>query len=825
MADKARFKPYRIIGAYDSETSNLISTTAKKAFPILHQIGLLDTTIEQVTSTNVEDVTRIYLYRHTIDLYEMLERIASKSLKYVPVIACHNLSFDMYNLASFFEGKNVRVLAKSRQKPITFTILDDEDNPRLVVWDTLVFSQKSLSYMGQECNYSKLTGAWDYDLIRTPETPLTERELDYAKHDIYSLLAWLGYWCRLNPDIKPSLLANRVLTKTGVVRQRRLLRFGKLKGKTLKRNVNKNWSTLNYVNKFKSDDELFTCVASTRGGFTFIAKNNANRVFDLKAGRSIYGYDATSQHPAQIVTHKYPTNFKQATSEELDIAFNIVENSTFDDVLNKFYKPFPVAFYGLFEFENLRLKEDTIYSKLGISTLASARCSSTYSSDSVLVEENEQGEVFKSHLHESGYHDSVIEPEYAYGKLMSAKVARLYITELTAFEISKVFDFDSVRAIGGYITSKFIRPSDLATISVMQFYDAKNEFKQAREKFYNREKIENLERLKELKIPDFVIAGMSDYSIDASIVESTYLGLKADLNALFGIEACNEYRRDTLLTHNGIDYEGEQGIENEPKQNKAFYQFGQRIVGWSRIAQLIVIELVQEHIDTIVNGDTDSLKFLIQDNNVEKVNKSLKRFNKAIDASKKHVCYRVEKQFSDYYSSLDEIGYYVLEFKVQQFCAGWNKAYVIRELDKRDGREHFKFTLAGVPAKHVNELADELYKRGWSFGDICDRLLGYNTTFAYNITNLHARSFPQWGEIISEEVSDYTGVKSRVIEPASLALYPMTKTLNDTRNKDNHRNMLYSLHNRETVKVNSCLVTSKGIYRQEDLIHGRANIL
>ena len=36
---KRPYKPYRIIGAYDSETTNLSSGVDKRAFPILHQLG------------------------------------------------------------------------------------------------------------------------------------------------------------------------------------------------------------------------------------------------------------------------------------------------------------------------------------------------------------------------------------------------------------------------------------------------------------------------------------------------------------------------------------------------------------------------------------------------------------------------------------------------------------------------------------------------------------------------------------------------------------------------------------------------------------------
>lgn len=825
---KRDYKPYRIIGAYDSETTNYVQGTSKIAFPILHQLGLIDIDIDQVTNSNVEQLTRLYMYRHAVDLYETLDRIATAQVPYVPVICCHNLSFDMYGLASWLSSHDVKVLAKSQRKPITFTILGDDGEPCLVIWDTLVFAQKSLGYMGKECGYEKLSGDWDYDLVRTPETLLTSQEKAYAAHDIYALLAWLGYWCRLNPDIEPSELAQRVVSKTGVVRRRRVQRFGKIKGIGQSKTVGQWWSFLNAQEAFEDDEELYTCIASTRGGFTFCARKNANRVFDFaeSENKHVFGFDATSQHPSQMVSHRYPVKFKKAGAELMQDAFEVVAAHTLDDVLEHYERPFGVAFYGRFTFTNLRLKAGGIFEGFGIAPLAAARCKAVYKPDSFIAEENAQGEAYREHMHDQGYSDTAYNAVYAFGKLESADAATLYLTELAAWELSQAYTWDSVEAHDGYMTLSFDKPSDMALISVMQFYAAKNAFKHAQERYFSGQRLTNAQELLGYGIPEFVVKGMDNGTIDESTVKSTYLGLKADLNALFGIEACNEYRRDTILGASGIEYTGGFGVENAPDQPKAWYQFGQRIVGWSRIAQIIVMELCSPYIETIVNGDTDSVKFVAKDQELGSIQAALEVMNRAIDKAKHDVCSRVRRCYPDYYDRLDGIGYYVLEFSTRQFCAAWNKAYCIRELDKRDGMEHVSFTLAGVPASHkssglsVNELADDLIsKHDWGFGDVCDRFLGYNTTYAADITGLNARSFPEWGDIVMQDVTDYQGKRSRVMEPAALCLYPMAKTTNDTDTQENARNMLHAIANRPTVATNPCIVTSSGIIDLERIIN------
>lgn len=821
MKDGKGFKPYRIIGAYDSETTNISDGANKSAFPILHQLGLIDAPISTIDNDNVEKFTRLYLYRHSLDLYDALERIVHANLAYVPVVCCHNLSFDMYGLAPFLAEHDVRVLAKSQRKPISFTVLDENGQPRLVIWDTLVFAQKSLGYMGDECGYPKLTGDWDYDLVRTPNTPITEQEKGYAAHDIYVLLAWLGYWCRLNPDIKPDDLGLRVVSKTGVVRRRRVQRFSKLKGKGYKRTVGQFWNFINAQNMFDTDEELYTCQAATRGGFTFCARDNASRVFNFKPneGRRVYGFDATSQHPSQMVSHRYPVRFKRATPENLMMAFQCIELITLDDVLAHYEKPFGVAFYGAFEFTNLRLKQDTPFGDCGIAPLAWARCRE-YERQETIAEENQQGEEFREHMATLGYRDKVERPTYSYGKLESAASAVLWITELTAWEIAQAYEYDSVRAIRGYMTLSFDKPSDMCLVSVMQFYAAKNAFKHARGCYYAGKSLDNQKELLSYGIPEFVVSGMQDGTVDDSVVESTYLGLKADLNALFGIEACNEYRRDTVLSRNGIEYTGEFGMANAPKQPKAWYQLGQRIVGWSRIAQCIVMMLCHPYVETIVNGDTDSVKFVIKDENLGKVKHALERMDTSIDRAKHDVCSRVRTHYPEMYDSLDGIGHYVLEFDTLKFCASWNKAYCISETDPRDNQEHIRFTLAGVPAKKVNKLADSLVKRGWTFADVCDTFLGYNVTYAHDITGLNARAFPEWGSMYVDEVTDYQGHSSKVAEPSALCLYPMAKTVNDTANAENANNMRCALRNRPQVNIEPVIITLDGVKRIGDMING-----
>lgn len=811
---------YRIIGAYDSETTNITLNGKPAAFPILHQLGLLDgTPLKDIEPANIEDHVHVEYYRNSFDIYDRLDEIVNADSGYVPVILCHNLAFDMYGLSAWLSRHDVRVLAKSARKPITFTINDDYGKPKLVIWDTLIFSQQSLERMGNDCGYTKAIGEWDYNLVRTPRTPLTDDELDYAKRDILTLICWVSWWLRRNPDIEESKLGCGVVTKTGIVRERRRVRFNNLKGKGMRKPAGHFLLARCLLDQPKTDDELFTMLAATRGGFTFCSSKNASIPYNLEnTDKSVFAYDATSQHPAQIVSHYYPYGFHDSSSTVLEMAFNLIGKITLDRVLSCWDKPFPAAFYACFRFENLRPKAGSLFEKFGIFPLASARYKSIEQINQ--LDDNGDKTAHMAHMRERAYCDKAENAVTAFGKLVSATSADIYMTELTSWEIWQAYEWDSVSALHGYYTGKFCKPNDIDVISVMQFYKAKDLFKAARGEFYKTGTISNPQDLKDVGIAPAIVDEMTEGTISANDVEATYLALKADLNSIFGVACTNSYRRDTVITQDGIEYVGEFGIVNAPKHPKVWYQFGQRIVGWSRIAQIVVMQLVSSYVETIVNGDTDSVKFICADENKKHIDEQLARYSQALDRGKAKTVKRVKHAYPAQYDELEYIGHYVLEFETKRFCASWNKAYCTHELGK-DGKRHFAFTLAGIPTKRrqnnhscfigVNGYADRLHGLGYSFEDICNIFLGYNVTLANDLIKMNGRKFPQWGEILYEDVVDYRGDSCKVCEPAALALYPMSKTINDTMSADNRNNMRYALKNNPHVNTSHKIITSAGI--------------
>lgn len=519
-------KEYRVIGAFDTETTNLGNIAeGYKAFPILYQLGLLSCNVENLTIENCANNVTVDVFRDCESLYTRLETIISGNNNYVPVILVHNLAFDMYALAPWLNGHDCKVLAKTARKPITITVMDSGD-PSLVFLDTLGLFMKSLKTLGQECGMPKAVGDWDYLKIRTPDTPLTDDEIFYAKRDIETLLVYMGYFLRKNPDLNPGDIGLKVVTKTGVVRSKRMTHLGGLKGDGLKKTVNQLWNYHNRTQAPKTDSELFTMHACTRGGFTFCASKHASKVYIADDVHTIAAFDATSQHPAQMCSRLYPVNFLSASKEELIAAMDCVASVSVDRMLAKWARPFPCAFNALFAFDNLRPKNGSMYEKHGIYPLASARLANRQSAVSLDDMDNQSFEEFRSMLGSKGYADYAENPRILFGKIESADYCELWLTELAFWEVCQAYDFDSCKPIGGYLTLNFRKPTDLSVLSVMRFYEAKSTMKLSMHDG-------NAERLRGL-FPDSLVERMEEGDASEQELKDYYMLSKADLNALFG---------------------------------------------------------------------------------------------------------------------------------------------------------------------------------------------------------------------------------------------------------------------------------------------------
>ena len=147
------------------------------------------------------------------EFINMLDRICDK-LNTSPdqriVCYIHNLSFEFAFMRKFFEWRDV--FAIDTYKPIR-ACTDRGVEFRC----SYVLSGYSLATVAKnltEIKISKLKGELNYDLIRTPLTPLTDREIQYCVNDVQIVVAYIQERIIFDGNI-----AKIPHTKTGYVRQ------------------------------------------------------------------------------------------------------------------------------------------------------------------------------------------------------------------------------------------------------------------------------------------------------------------------------------------------------------------------------------------------------------------------------------------------------------------------------------------------------------------------------------------------------------------------------------------------------------------------------
>lgn len=120
---------------------------------------------------------KVFYGRTWIEFLEFLNTINAINPKAKKYIFVHNLAFEFQFLKSIFLFKDV--MARTPHKPMKASFINFEFRC------TYFMSNCALKQLPKVFNLpvEKMVGDLDYSLIRTPITPLTEKELGYCEHD------------------------------------------------------------------------------------------------------------------------------------------------------------------------------------------------------------------------------------------------------------------------------------------------------------------------------------------------------------------------------------------------------------------------------------------------------------------------------------------------------------------------------------------------------------------------------------------------------------------------------------------------------------------
>lgn len=261
----------------------------------------------------------VYYGRTWDEFRSFLDRLEENCDK-PKIVFVHNLSFEFQFICQQLKIKSV--MSRKSRKVMSCDLADYNIKFRC----TLFMSNVKLAYLPKIFNLpvEKMDGDLDYTKMRTPATPLTEKELGYCEHDCLVVYEY----------IKVELQTyNRVdkipMTSTGKVRKE--LQKLVMKDPYYRRLVG------NAINIRPSVYNML--IESFAGGYT-----HANYMYTDEVLENIDSYDETSAYPYVLVTCKFPMKAFQEchikTREEMLPEYAYLLRVKFTNIKCKYYNNF-----------------------------------------------------------------------------------------------------------------------------------------------------------------------------------------------------------------------------------------------------------------------------------------------------------------------------------------------------------------------------------------------------------------------------------------------------------------------------------------------------
>lgn len=298
---------------FDTETTTVENIVPDKSFSFIYRAML---------SINNKIVIMIRTYEEINELFARINKYYEKKFKsknpnvinFKYIVWVHNLSYDFQFCRNCEIFGNVdRVISRKKYDTISIT------------FDNIIEFRDSYSLLGSSLDsaskdyntpHMKMKGDLAYNLIRTPITPLTKKELGYCLGDVVvgvELIAILlkseGYGAKDTKNTKTGKLEtsysfnNFPYTKTGSVRNY-------IKN-VCRKNPKLEWERKSCLKKIKTTPEIFEKLKKAyTGGYTHAFFSNKLDVITF-----VNSFDITSDYPYQILTKKFP----MGTFEEYDL--------------------------------------------------------------------------------------------------------------------------------------------------------------------------------------------------------------------------------------------------------------------------------------------------------------------------------------------------------------------------------------------------------------------------------------------------------------------------------------------------------------------------
>lgn len=272
---------FNVPSAFDIESSSFIDVLGNKT-AIMYEwsFGLMGLVI--IGRTWDEFISMLTELSFTLNLTDKKRLIC-----YI-----HNASFDFQFFRKYLDWDDV--FSVDPRKPLKMV-----SSLGIEFRCNYLLSGYSLQKIGEDLikyPVKKLVGYLNYDLIRTPLTPLTEKEIEYCSNDVRVIMSYIQEKIEREGGI-----SHIPTTKTGYVRKYcrdMCMRQGNTKQE-------KYISRLRYRNEVSflrlTVDEYKQLKSAFQGGFT-----HCNPFFVSQEVYNVRSFDFTSSYPAVIIMERFP---------------------------------------------------------------------------------------------------------------------------------------------------------------------------------------------------------------------------------------------------------------------------------------------------------------------------------------------------------------------------------------------------------------------------------------------------------------------------------------------------------------------------------------
>lgn len=290
---------------FDIESSSFYDGDSKRGVAYAWVFGINGKCILGRTWDEFIDVLNIVIDKYGININKRF------------IVYIHNLSYEFQFIKKRFNW--YKVFSLEQRKPV-YAITDTGIEFRC----SYILSGYSLEKLGEQLTkykVNKKVGDLDYNLIRHPNTPLTEKEQGYIISDGLVVMAYI------QEEIERCGGIHKLpLTKTGYVRNM-------CREKCLKGDDRFNYVAL--MKRLKISAEDYKQLKRTYcGGFTHANINYVNKIIE-----DVDSYDFSSSYPAVMLSEKYPMS--------KPISVDIESDEDFRKTLKSFCCMFDIEFYNI----------------------------------------------------------------------------------------------------------------------------------------------------------------------------------------------------------------------------------------------------------------------------------------------------------------------------------------------------------------------------------------------------------------------------------------------------------------------------------------------